>query len=613
MPRRNTGRGLLATAILLGHAVASPGAVAGPPEPPAAADVTTAWLEVRQWVRTFSDLPDADHGDARIPLGGASAVHVVLRRAGRVAGTGTDSTGDDLMVRRAAGRALGAVLGHESVADLPDDLRGDLGRGLAVELEVAGALVPLLGRTPADLVAPVERGVEGLAVRFRDTLHVRFPSEMLAVNQAGVPERVLVAMLADAGVDPDHLARLVASADVAFYRFGTTHLVQPAPGRSPIAAWRGDVVVPASAVDAAGIRALADGIADHLLRARWPAPDDGAARPLGLMGTYLPHLDEHRPLVAPPVEQALAILALARYASSGVVDADRADAARAAASRLLDDLAAVAPIEDEPRHDAATCAVIAWAALDDGLDVPAGAAAALVEDAMRRVLASFAPGRGFDEATRPHTRALLAAALARRLRAGDERVTAETVRAALEATWASVPEPRAVALLPWIGWAELDLADATGAAPPGADRLRRLLALLDRSRVGPGAGPADLEGGLALTGDGRLEVTAQTTRPAVFIARAVRDPRLVEPGPAGAMLGRHLRTVRFLMQLSVRPEIEWSFRRPERALGGLRAAPWDRSQPVPAQALGLLAAVETLESLHARGTASGPPRQKDRP
>jgi hypothetical protein len=38
-------------------------------------------------------------------------------------------------------------------------------------------------------------------------------------------------------------------------------------------------------------------------------------------------------------------------------------------------------------------------------------------------------------------------------------------------------------------------------------------------------------------------------------------------------------------------------RTPQRARGGLRAATWDCNQPTAAQALGLLAAAETLISL----------------
>ena len=77
----------------------------------------------------------------------------------------------------------------------------------------------------------------------------------------------------------------------------------------------------------------------------------------------------------------------------------------------------------------------------------------------------------------------------------------------------------------------------------------------------------------------------------------LRDPDLTPPEEAPAALGRHLRTVRYLMQLSVREESTWSVRNPGRALGGIRAATWDSRQPAAAQAIGLLAAAETLAAV----------------
>ena len=58
-------------------------------------------------------------------------------------GIGTDAGGDDLMARRAAGRALSRVLGDRAVANLPVDMRPEFGAGLTVEVEVAGRFVPI--------------------------------------------------------------------------------------------------------------------------------------------------------------------------------------------------------------------------------------------------------------------------------------------------------------------------------------------------------------------------------------------------------------------------------------------------------------------------------------
>ncbi|MHC4591056.1 MAG: hypothetical protein ACYTAQ_17505, partial [Planctomycetota bacterium] len=114
--------------------------------------------------------------------------------------------------------------------------------------------------------------------------------------------------------------------------------------------------------------------------------------------------------------------------------------------------------------------------------------------------------------------------------------------------------------------------------------------------------------GLALTGGGRPAATAQTLRPAAYLAWMVRQPDLTPPaGEAEAALDRVLSTARFVMQLSVREPSLWAYRNPGRALGGIRAAPWDCDQPVPAQALGLVFAAETLASYDAVAPRRGAP------
>jgi hypothetical protein len=40
-----------------------------------------------------------------------------------------------------------------------------------------------------------------------------------------------------------------------------------------------------------------------------------------------------------------------------------------------------------------------------------------------------------------------------------------------------------------------------------------------------------------------------------------------------------------------------TFRNPQRAVGGLRAAPWNWDQPLPAQALALLTAVQMIQAM----------------
>ncbi|MHC4141787.1 MAG: hypothetical protein ACYSUF_07895, partial [Planctomycetota bacterium] len=257
----------------------------------------------------------------------------------------------------------------------------------------------------------------------------------------------------------------------------------------------------------------------------------------------------------------------------------------------------------DPAVDAIACAGIIVAALEDP-DLPADTVDRLLGEAGSRVGSAFTLQDGFattaDGPPPPHGQALIAWALSRMLVTGRGDVDPALVRSAIDAAWASVPEPREISLLPWLGWAEADYAAATDRPMAGVDRLSRIRRLANASCVGSldRPGPADLAGGLVMTGDSRLTATAQTLRPAAFLAWMVRQAELT-PTPAEelAAVDRMLHTTRFVMQLSVREDSRWAYRNPGRSLGGIRAATWDRDQPVAAQALGLVFTAEALESL----------------
>ena len=62
-------------------------------------------------------------------------------------------------------------------------------------------------------------------------------------------------------------------------------------------------------------------------------------------------------------------------------------------------------------------------------------------------------------------------------------------------------------------------------------------------------------------------------------------------------LGQALFSMRFLVQLTVRETARYSLRNPPAAMGGVRASLWNSQMPVAAQAMTLLAAAETLQTL----------------
>ncbi len=568
--------GALLTAMLM---AAAPCVPVGEPDP---GDVVAAWSAVRGWVDEF-DLPPPGDPAAAVPLRGAAGACVILRQSGRVVGIGSDASGGDGMVRRAAGRALGQVLADPAVAALPREMTASVGRSLTVELEAAGRLHPLLGGTFEAVAGQLDPGLDGVAMRRGEEVVMLFPAQMRAVDAAGRAERLLAGLAADLGLSPLPLAELVRRFDISIYRFSTTDVAQAGPGEPPFPTWRGGTVVPDAQVTAAAIAAFADGIVNHLIESHSPPGE-----PLGVRGSYHPAADDYEPLVAPPAEQALVAWALLRYAGCAGAPAAGAVAARQAGMKVLDELRRVAPGEDDPFADVASAAAFLLAA-DEAGDSWTDRDAA--ESAARRVLALP------DEAIAPHVQAMTAVALVSLL-GRDARVDAALARRSLDAAWSSVPGSEQVSLLPWIGWAEADYASATGGPIAKAEDLRRLRVTLDAVRMG-GACPPDLAGGLALTGTGGDRPNSQTLRPAAYLATMVRDPQFTEPAESPAALGRVLSTARFAIQLSVRDDSAWPFRNPGRALGGIRDSTWEARQPVAAQALGLAFAAETLASMEA--------------
>lgn len=569
---------------------------------PDAGEVVAAYLALRTWTDGLNPPPLADP-QARLPLTDASGACVTLRRFGRVIGTASAIHGrsdGDLLPRRALGRALAQALGDPAVAGLPEEMRNTIGPALTLELEVAGPLEPMLGRTYQRLARDLDPGLHGVAMRRGDQWAMLFPSQALASNTAGNMAARLPGLASELGLPAGDLSTLIQQHGVSVYRFRTLHLAQSEPRGFPFETIRGDVLVPDSAVTERGIAAFASGLAMHLLGKIYDADDadeaviDLAAPSLGLLGDYHPVADTYRPLTAPPLDQALVAFALARYAGTPGVEPGAGRQAEQEVHHLLKELAA--RLDEGAQMDPAVAAAVVYA-------VAAYRATDVVDEAIAQLHANaieVVAGVQITQVRQPHAQAMIAGAAARLLSLEQAQlIDVQDVREMLDAAWQAAPEHQHVALLPWIGWGELDYAAATSQPLARVEQLRQIREVLEASRVTSAdehAAP-DLYGGFALADGVAARPTAQVTRPAVFMATMLREPALTEPDETSPNLGRHLQTIRFLMQLSVRDENAWSMRNPGRARGGIRGATWDSEMPNAAQAMALLAAVETLESL----------------
>ena len=582
---------------------------------PGAEGVVIAYLAARGWVNDF-DPPGIESPEAQQEITGAAGVCIVLRQSGRIVGVGLDHVGDERMLRRAVGRALGQVLSDHAVARLPKDLRDEIGLSLTLEMDVAGPFIPLPGRTFDQIASRLEPGMDGIAIRKGETWDIRFPAQLMAMNNARNITGLLRGMAARLGFPRRTLREIRQQETITIYRFRTIRLAQLTPQGFPFQTHRSDDLVTRPDITPHRIIDLADGIADHLYSRLWPQEWPGDAgeayrKPPGLKGDYNPIADDYKPLVAPIMEQALAAFALLEYAETRKADQSRSEQARQVAHRILLDLALLDETNREGLNDPIACAALIYAFCDMTDDELVPALATLRDDAIRRILDCLQPQGEFrmtltDGGNRhipPHGQAMLAGALSRAwARELDPSLEKQSVRQAIDAAWQSIPVPQQVTLLPWIGWAESDYALGSGGNLTNQTRLLTLRQAVEASRIdGSDASvPLDLDGGFSVSG--RLSgttprATSQSLRLAVWIAGILPDSRLVMPAELASVREGHLHTIRFLLQLTARSTSSWRYRSPQRTFGGVRQALWDTDMPLAAQILGLLTASETISSL----------------
>lgn len=553
-----------------------------------------AFRTLREWVDDF-DLPVPDTEEAQIPLDPATGVCIILRQSGRVVGIGRDVTGSDLMLRRAAGRALSHVLSDSSVSQLPEEFRNRIGPALTVQLEIAGRLEPLLGTSLSDYPHQLDPGLDGLAARRGNQLTTFFPSEMLALNTAHHPLAHWPRLARDLGLDAAHFEDQLKQSSVTMYRFRTLHLAQSSPDTRPMVTIRGDHLVPSMQIDRESLQALADRLADHILNRIWPGEE-----PLGLMGDYRPVSDDYHPLIAPPTEQALAIFALNEYTEN--ISHERQAHVRTIVRQLLDELSRIEESETDPTSEIMSSAAIVFA-ITSFTEIELNPAVQKMFDAaVTKLTTTLLPQVDQEEQAdfpqiSPLDRAVGTSALTRIVKARQIQIDPEQLYDLVDQLWASSPPHRQISLLPWLAWAEMDIAALNKTPLRHTSELLELRTLLEKSQlVSPGS--PDLAGGLALTNTShKSQATAQATRPAVFLASALAHPELTSVDEIPVAQDRLLQLMRFFQQLTIRQANCWTVSNPGRALGGLRSAPWDNRQPLAAQIMCLMAVNKTLYSL----------------
>ena len=604
-------------------------------------DVVSAWTIARRWLDGYS-LPREHEGSAAVVIPHAFGLSVVIRANGEIMGRGESAPVDGLSLRRAMAQAMGEAWGS-GVRSLAESLgEATVGPRLTLELEVAAEPEPVLGRSFSEAAERIRPGLDGLAVRRGDRWAVAYAGRQLASNSARNPAATFAALAGQLNLPAGELEELRRTDDVVLYRLEAIRLVQLAEDQPPILLVRNDEYVPDSAVGRDSVARLAGAVGHRLVRTvPRERPDRAsevvpatASNPGGagaalattrrlFRGDYRPASDDYRPLVAPAFDQALAALALLRLADSDVpatipeapgLAAECRSSALNALEVLALNSAAVLRFGDreplaEPRTAAAT--ILAVLALEDEERTPwLNELLQVAVESLREARAATAAKAAAPEprGTTAHARAVEAAALAAVHRADATLVPRPEAVAAADAAWAAAAADKAVVLLPWIVWAEQDLA-AVGEDRPKEPLLALrdlLLASQELADVGTSEQGdlvvSDLRVGFRLVAAGASDgiasaPTAQSLRPAAGLAAMLADPHLTPDVVVAPLSVRQRIAARYMLQLAVRPPLERLYRRSDAVSGGVRNSTWDGDLPVAAQAMAILAALETLKAL----------------
>ncbi len=588
---RAAWRPLNALCWLAATLAAAPGASAEAPDP---GESLRVFERVDGWIRSGAAPADPEAIDPE----GVSGTSVRIRIRGAVLGDSTVMSDDGSSVWRATRNALReavAGLPFESADERAEAFEQSAGR-LVVEVELAGSLQPILGETFAAAARRIRPWVDGTAARVGQRVEAFFPGSMIATNAD--PEAALRACVGRFDVAPMELADLASRESLVVYRFETVHIVRSQSEGLAQFLQRGDRIIPDSDVTVANLQGAAESIARHLLTHEWRG-----AEPLGMTGAYLPHRDAYDPPIATPSEQALAAIALSRFARVPGCDGAIREESQRFAMRLLQRLTIVESGEPDPLADPLACAL--WLIARDDLNRSADAIQGMLSPefatrARSTVAELFDIERGWQASAPRRQRALFTHCLA--VLARDDPDLRDLADAALGERFRTVDAGRLVAEMPWLGWAAIELAGdapSIGAAP----RLRLLAEASWASQVTPERSASwapDLAGGIVFGSGSASLPTWQTLRPLAFLGTALGDPRLVGAEEFAPELASMRRSLRFVLQLQVRAPFSALVRVPERSEGGIRLSTWDQTLRIEASALGLLTLSETLSSLESR-------------
>jgi hypothetical protein len=376
------------------------------------------------------------------------------------------------------------------------------------------------------------------------------------------PNAAVAAVLGDLSDDTD-LTGLAAiklpEHGFSFATFEVVHLAQLEPGGAPVFLHRGGRIVNPEEVTAAALPELGATIAAHLQTRLWPGVE-----PLGMVGALDPLRGRYEPPVASVADQALAATAMLAWANTDSAPPKSREQARAFAAKVLTDLAKQPADAHDYRGYPLDAALVYIALTMPG--APDTDEARLLARRCATPVSSLQSTK--MESTYPIAwRGPIALASVRD--AANFGLSKERAAGTVAAAFASVPPEQLVSLMPFLGFAAIELAELESAPVRAAPALRQMRDLTDAFRITAADADADardLVGGVVFTVGPTALPTWHTLRPAAIeaamLARPELTPGTATTGEVPARLTTHASTLRFLAQLTAAREEAHAYRNP---------------------------------------------------
>ena len=555
----------------------------------------------RQWLdqQLLSDpleikLPDFSKAVALSPTFSATAAGVVLRLNGRPVGQAwvKQNADSSICLATALFNALQQASNDRILSTLPPQQRATAPQQLSLEIELVGDTRPFTGERLDVIAAKIDNGRQAMAIRAGDQWAFSLPSLQQSQNQTKLPWYTMVVMAREVGVDAGADKKFQLPEGVVIYRAETRRMAQIAAKSPAFEVSRGMLTVPLSDITTHALDEMSIAIAAHLeSRIR---NSDGLSQEaidtlnaLGPAGEYQPTLGISTQQMCSPLEQGLSAFAMAKFSELHFSEKNRIEAREFAIS-TLNSLQHVVGDEKNPLDypAAAAACLLACQQLDHSVITWGNPDTA---DWQKKLRSNVSENFQLQNRADIQTWALCAAAMAQEF--PDE------VAKALNTMWQIRPVEKLLSASPWLLLAELRVGKASDHVK-AKEAWNLLQILIAQHQLTQKLNPdlaADLIGGWPITVNGVTGATAESSRPALALALAMNPDLFGIPNTNHETMECLKLALRFLKQLQVDQASCYAFRDPSKSIGGIRAAPWDSSQPLGANATTLLAILQARD------------------